>query len=332
MARTIGTALALVFMLQVHGSANAADTTPATQTAARIEPCVNMANQLEATNEGDWGPAITDRDFTDIARAGFETVRVPVRFAGHAGASAPYTIDPAFLARVDHVVTAARKAGLRVILDLHNYKELMADPAGNTARFTALWRQVAEHFRGFDDKVWFELLNEPNDKLDDTALTGVITPALAAVRESNPTRKVVIGGQKWSGIDSLATVPLPNDPNLVYTFHYYEPFAFTHQGAHWVSPPQPLGRTYPAAGDADMLARDVAKARAFMARTGQPLFMGEYGAYEVIPLDQRAAWTKAIHDAYAAAGIDGCVWGYANTFPIRVKGVWQAPILRAIGL
>ena len=61
------------------------------------------------------------------------------------------------------------------------------------------------------------------------------------VRASNPTRPVVIGGEFWSGIDSLATLPLPDDPYLVATFHYYEPFAFTHQGAPWITPLLPTG-------------------------------------------------------------------------------------------
>lgn len=305
---------------------------PASQAVARIGACVNMANHLEAPNEGDWGRPIAEDDFRIIAAAGFKTVRLPVRFSGHALTAAPYTIDAAFMARVDHVVTLARTAGLRIIIDMHNYDELFTDPSGNAARFAGLWRQVGDHFAGADDMVWFELINEPHDRLTDANLLSVLEPALAQVRVSNPTRKVVIGGQNYSGIDSLATLPLPTDANIVATFHYYDPFYFTHQGATFVTPTPPLGRSYPIAGDSDALARDQAKAHAFIARTGVPVFLGEFGAYEAAPLGDRARYYKAVHDAYAAEGIDGCAWGYTNSFPLRVGTSWVDELLRAVGL
>lgn len=307
--------------------------------AARSQPaptgigaCVNMANHLEPPREGDWGRRIAEDDFRIIAAAGFRTVRIPVRWSGHAARKPPYAIDPAFMARVDHVVGLARAAKLRVILNLHNYDALMADPAAHTQRFAGLWRQIAAHFAHSDPEVWFELLNEPHESLTNANLMATLQPALDAVRATNPTRKVVIGGQNWSGIDSLATLPLPDDANLVATFHYYEPFAFTHQGAGWVKPSPPRGRSFPQAGDLEAIAKDVAKAQAYQARTGRPLFMGEYGAYDPIPLDQRAAYYRTVHDAFGKVGIDGCVWGYTNGFAIRKGKTWLQPLLEAIGL
>src|SRR3546814_20509250 len=86
-----------------------------------------------------------------------------------------------------------------------------------------------------------EISNEPPDKLTNANLLATLAPALAAIRATNPTRAVVIGGENWSGIDSLATLDLPDDPNVYPTFHYYAPFDFTHQGATWVDPSQ-IGR------------------------------------------------------------------------------------------
>ena len=206
--------------------------------------CVNLSNMLEAPNEGDWGRAFRDDDATNIHAAGFATVRLPIRFAAHAATSPPYTIDPAFMARVRHVLEANVAAGLNVILDMHNYDELMADPAGQRARFAALWQQVAAEFRDQPDNVWFELMNEPNGDLNDSTLAATFAPALAAVRASNPDRIVIVGGQNWSGIDSLATSPIPDDPHIVVTFHYYDPFDFTHQGATWINPVLPTGRQF----------------------------------------------------------------------------------------
>jgi endoglucanase len=299
---------------------------------------MNMGNMLEAPNEGDWGRPIVDGDFTDIKAKGFATVRLPVRFSNHALTTPPYTIDGAFMDRVEHVVDTARAAGLRVILDLHHYEDpqgnLFADPAGQKARFAALWQQIATRFKDKDGQVWFELVNEPHGSLDDANLLSVLQPALDEVRKTNPTRPVVIGGQGYSGIASLATLQLPNDPYLVVTFHYYDPFEFTHQGATWITNPPPFGRAFPIGTDLADLDANVHKATNFMTSAKRPLFLGEYGAWEGIAVDQRATYYKAVHDAFKGANIDGCVWAYTNTFPFRDPSTnsWIGQLLTAVGL
>ena len=306
-----------------------------TQDDARIGPCMNMANHLEANpTEGAWGRAINDRDMAEIAAAGFETIRLPVRWSTHAGSTPPYTIDPAWMARVDEVVAQARAAGLRVILNDHHYDQLFITPDTEQARFIAIWRQVADHFKDADDMVWFELLNEPHNQINDSNLLSILEPALAVVRATNPTRPIVVGGENWSGINSLATLTMPDDPYLIATFHYYDPFPFTHQGASWPAEPQPLGATFGSAADRAELRESVRKVRDYMERTGRPLFLGEYGAYDVIPLDQRAAYYGAVSSAFREAGVDGCVWGYTNSFAFRDQqtGEWHTELLRAIGL
>jgi endoglucanase len=309
-----------------------------TQADARIGECINMGNMLEAPNEGDWGRAIVDGDFADIKAKGFATVRLPVRFSNHALTVAPYTIDAAFMDRVEHVVDTARAAGLRVILDLHHYEDpqgnLFTDPLGQKARFTALWQQIASRFKDKDAQVWFELINEPHGALDDSNLLTVLQPALDAVRKDNPTRPVVIGGQSYSGIDSLSTLKLPNDAYLILTFHYYDPFDFTHQGAPWIVNAPPFGRAFPIGSDLADLQGNVQKASDFMATAKRPLFLGEYGAWEGIAVDQRATYYKAVHDAFKAANVDGCVWAYTNTFPFRDPATngWISQLLTAIGL
>ena len=304
----------------------------------RLGKCVNVSNMLEAPREGDWGRAIAADDFTQIAAQGFATVRLPVRFSNHAATTAPYAIEPAFMDRVEQVVDSARAAGLRVILDLHHYEDpqgnVFTDPAGQAARFAALWKQIGERFRTKDANVWFELLNEPHGTLTHANLRAVLDPALREVRLTNPTRPVVIGGESWSGINSLATLPLPDDAYLVATFHYYDPFAFTHQGAPWITPVMPTGVLFPSGTDAADLAANVQKARDFIARTGRPLFLGEFGAYEGIPLAQRVTYYATVHDAFAAAGVDSCAWAYTNTMPLRdpASGAWITQLLDAIGL
>ena len=104
-------------------------------------------------------------------------------------------------------------------------------------------------------------------------------------------------GESWSGVHNLTTVPVFNDARIVYTFHYYDPFNFTHQGAPWITPALPTGVTFGSNAEKADLANNVTLAQNFMTRTGRPLFMGEYGAWEGISLPQRVDYYKTVHDA-----------------------------------
>jgi endoglucanase len=278
-----------------------------------------MGNQLEAQSEtAHGGVAIEASDFKRIREAGFTTVRVPVRWSNKTGDGPDYTIDSKWMARVTEVVDQALAAGLNVILNDHHFEAIDNDPAGNSAKLAAMWKQIAAHFADRPtSRLWFEIENEPHDKLTNAILNQTLAPALAAIRATNPDRSVIIGGENWSGIDSLATLELPADSNVYPTFHYYEPFDFTHQGAGWVKPKPPaLGRVYGSADDAERLVTDAAKIRAYVARTGLVPFMGETGAYDAhIPLAQRVQYTRAVHDTFAPLGVGICGWAYTNTFP-----------------
>ena len=307
---------------------------PATGIHIPVGKCVNMGNMLEAQpDEGNWGRAIVDGDFTIIRTAGFDTVRVPVWFSGHALISAPYTIDATFMARVRHVSDTANAAGLNVIVDLHNFDELSVDAAGNATRLAEMWRQIGVAFATAPSSVWFELTNEPHGNLTNANLVATLTPALTALRATNPTRPVIIGGQDWSGVNSLATLALPVDPYVVPTIHTYDPFNFTHQGASWVTPTPALGRVFGSAADYAELDANLQKVRDYITRTGRVPFVGEYGAIDDtgIPLAQRILYYRQMTSAYASIGVQTCAWGYTNTFRLRDQtGDWLPGMLDAI--
>jgi len=219
-----------------------------------------------------------------------------------------------------------------VILDMHNFDELFADPAGNTTRFAEMWRQIGAEFAAAPTSVWFELTNEPHGSLTNTNLVATLTPALTALRVTNPTRPVIIGGQDYSGVGSLATLSLPADPYVVPTIHTYDPFYFTHQGATWVTPTPPLGRTFGTAADYAELDSNLRAVRDYITRTGRVPFVGEYGVNDdpAIPLSQRVLYYGTITSAYASIGIQTCAWAYTNTFKLRDASDWLPGMLAAI--
>src|SRR5207249_4998810 len=104
---------------------------------------INLGNALEAPKEGEWGVKLEAEYFQTIKKAGFETVRLPVRWSAHAQAEAPYTIDPKFAGRVDWAIDQALANKLNIIVNVHHYGEVDADPDRHLPRLAGLWEQIA---------------------------------------------------------------------------------------------------------------------------------------------------------------------------------------------
>ncbi|MEE9319398.1 MAG: glycoside hydrolase family 5 protein [Granulosicoccus sp.] len=204
---------------------------------------INLANALDAPNEGEWGWSLAANHFDIIADAGFDSVRVPIRWSAHAATTAPYAIDQAFFERVDWVLDQTARTGLTTVIDVHHYLELMVDPTRHRARFLSIWQQISERYAQRPETVYFEILNEPTEAFtDDPAIwNNLLADALQIVRRTNATRPVVIGPVGWNAIEYLDQLVLPTDPNVIVSVHFYSPFEFTHQGADWVEPIPPLG-------------------------------------------------------------------------------------------
>ena len=298
----------------------------AISTAAAIGRGVNFGNMLEAPTEGAWGLTVTD-DFIDkAAAAGFTAVRLPVRWSNHASVDAPFTIDPAFMTRVQSIVDKLLAKGLVVILNMHHYRQLDGDPvdqgelpvanAAVDVRFVMLWDQIARAFQARGSRLVLELYNEPHGRLNGEPWNVLAARALGIVRKSNPDRIVVIGPTSWNGAGDLAKLKIPNDANLIATVHNYAPFTFTHQGAEWINPVLPVGVTCcNASQQAEMTAPlDVAKTWATAKQ--YPVFVGEFGAYSKGDETSRITFNRTMRSAMEARGMTWAYWEFAAGFGV----------------
>ena len=297
---------------------------------------VNFGNMLEAPNEGEWGLFVQEEYFDLVKEAGFDFVRLPVRWNTHANQEWPYTIDPAFFVRVDGIVNWAVERDLTIIVDFHHYEEMAWDPWSNKDRFLGIWKQVAEHYKDYPLNVLFELLNEPNDQLNAQLWNQYLVEALATVRETNPARDVVIGPVNWNSYDWLSTLDVPNDEHLIVTFHYYSPFQFTHQGAEWAGDEAQtwLGTTWDAtdAEKTEITANFDAVAE-WSARHGNVrILLGEFGAYSRAPQDSRVRWTEFVRGEAERHGFAWAYWEMASGFGAYdpSAGAWREDLLRAL--
>jgi endoglucanase len=307
----------------------------AAQAGRRLGRGINLGNALEAPREGDWGLVLEESHFEHIAKAGFHTVRVPIKWSAHAAPAAPFTIEESFFKRVDWVVEQARRRGLAAVLNVHHFDEIHADPDGQEPALAALWRQIALRYRNEPETVFFELLNEPNGKLTEERWNKMIPGLLSAVRESNPGRYVIVGPGNWNGVHGLEKLLLPeHDRRVIVTFHYYLPFEFTHQGAPWVrGSDRWKGKTWKGT-DAEIaaLTRDFDRAAAWARRNNRPLFLGEFGAYSAADLESRARWTAAVARAAESRGFSWAYWEFASGFGAfdKQQREWRKPLLDAL--
>ena len=295
--------------------------------------CVNMGNSLETPRLSNWnGRSYTQADYERIAAAGFDTVRIPMRWSAYTGPNPDHRIHPDFLALADQQIAWAQAAGLNIIINVHHFDPIMEEPEAHLDRFGTIWEQLVEHYADLPDNVWFEVLNEPHSQLKGDLMRRAQANALNIIRAADPDRIVILGGEDWSGIGSLDTNLETDDPNVVYTFHYYDPFSFTHQQAQWLGDDMPKGtRGWGSDEDRDELAAAVKIATKFRSRVGRPVFLGEFGAHSPIDNAERVEWAGAVRTAMEEAQIPWCLWSYGNTFALYSdEAGWDDSMLGAL--
>jgi endoglucanase len=274
------------------------------------------------------------RHFTEIKKAGFDFVRLNLQAFRHMDAQ--NRLEPQWLAKLDDVVRHAQAAGLGVIIDEHDFNPCSENVDVCRTKLSAFWTQVAPRFASAPRNVAFELLNEPHDKLNGEPWNELFAQVLAIVRSTNPSRIVVVGPTHWNSLKDLPLLRLPADPNLLVTFHYYEPFHFTHQGATWAGEEVKHlhGITWGTALDRAVLRSDFDQVGAWSIANHRPILLGEFGAYDKsgTPFDLRVAYIKAVREEAERHRFGWAYWQFEGDFVVwdMPNQRWIEPILKAL--
>jgi endoglucanase len=312
---------------------------------AAMQPSWNLGNTLDAIpEETSWGNPKASRELFKTVRAeGFRSVRIPVTWSAHQSATAPYTVDAAYMSRVKQVVDWALAEKLYVVLNVHHdswqwISKIPSDHDNVLARYDALWTQISAAFRDAPRTLLFESVNEPKF---DNATAAQKTPLMNELNTSfhkivrasgggNKGRLLVLTTQEGSPSqvlmnDLYATIKSLNDRQLVATVHYYSWYPFSVNIAG--------GTHYDDAAQDDL---DDAFARmrdTFVAR-GIPVYLGEYGllGYPDHNHPSRVERGEALkyyeHLGYAArlVGVTTALWD-----PGRQKGHVSRQEVRRLG-
>ncbi|MEO5774430.1 MAG: glycoside hydrolase family 5 protein [Sphingomicrobium sp.] len=333
----------------VAASATSASAQLAPVSATQLSPGWNLGNSLESTGSGrtpfttsqetNWGnPVVNQQIMNGVATAGFKSVRIPVSWMQYADRN--NNIAPFWLARVKQVVDYARNAGLYVIINEH-WDGGWLQPTSRTARtanpkLKALWTQVGNYFKNYDDHLIFAGTNEvmvdgqygtPTAE-NCTAQTGfnqVFVDAVRATGGNNSTRTLIFQGYN-TNIDNTITAcgaKVPTDPTpgrLMAEFHYYDPWNFAGSETstiwQWGSIATDPAATETWANEPYVEAQ-FDKLKANYVDKGIPVIIGEFGAiskteYDA-PMKYRSFWDQYISGSAKRHGIAPIYWD--NGYP-----------------
>ena len=177
---------------------------------------------------------ITEEDVINIKNMGFDHIRLG--FDQIVVEESPYVYRERIFELLISFADSCKKHGLRLVLNLHkaigNYCDIaeaftLFDSRELQDRFIALWVEIERRFANYPD-VMFELLNEVRD-IEPMLWNNLAEETLGAIRKQNPERPVIVGSTCWNNCNALKALKLYDDENVIYTFHIYDPFEFTHQ-------------------------------------------------------------------------------------------------------
>jgi len=317
--------------LLLAGAAFAADAPlSAADQVAQMKRGVNIVGYDPLWQDASKG-RFKPRHFKIIKDGGFDTVRI--NLYGFRHMNEKLELAPTWFETLDWLVDEAVKQKLNVILDEHDYERCHEDTARCRKLVLAFWSQVAERYKHAPRNVVFEILNEPNRAMNEV-WNALHAEALALIRKSNPTRNVIIGPAFWNNMSWLPKLDLPaDDRHIIVTVHYYEPHEFTHQGASWAPEYTRLsGIHWGSPADLAKIDRDFDVAQAWAKQHDRPILLGEFGAYDKAPQQDRIRYTAAVARAAERRGWAWTYWQFDSNFVVYDvdKDGWNEPIYRAL--
>lgn len=289
---------------------------------------------------------ITEDDVRNIASMGMDHIRLGFDQIVLEDAQNPGVYRERIFQIIDAFIGWCEKHGLNVVLNLHkavgNYCDIqepvkLLDDENLQNRFVALWQAFERRYTDHP-QVAFELLNEVRD-VDPEKWNQLAERSIRELRRLNPTRRLIVGSRCWNSPDELSKLRLYEDENVVYTFHNYAPFAFTHQQGVLQADPLYYNRKMAYPSDIEPY-RDYERYvygaqnpypdrqhmdKAFLRWTlrgafefvrqhpDKILWCGEFGTIRHCKLEYRENWMRDMISLLREYRIPYCVWNYLST-------------------
>lgn len=278
-----------------------------------------------------------------IAAAGFETVRLPVAF-DYFMREGSTQLNEAILQKLHDTYMNCRRLNLKLVIVYHYGKLTDQNRETESDRIVQIWKQVIQYLREFSsEKLFFELYNEPVTSAETWTLTA--NTIVKALRKEDHDRIFIIGGTNYNGINELLAMgKLPvDDGKILYTFHFYEPYVFTHQGAEWTKEktymtglpypfrkrkmPELIGAApdsevikeferFPRESNYNYLYSRIKRIKADADKLNLPLICTETGVINLANAKSKSAYLRDITRLMQQFEIPTMLWDYNDKFGI----------------
>ncbi len=297
--------------------------------------------------EQTWDETILDKtvikvsDFQLLKQLGFKSIRLPVAFEcfQHNNQAMQKVWN-----HIDEILKLCKLYGFRLVICYHSGSLNENNYLTEAVTISTTWDIIAKRYiRESADILFFEVYNEPlhmNPQIWENAAIQVI----AAIRRIDKTRTLIVGASNFNSIYELSRSTPFKDNNIIYTFHFYEPFFFTHQGAEWVgNQAATIGVAFPyneenfptlnpkakhtwgetnyyqyrRDGNEQSVRDKLQIVKNWAIKYHLPILCGEYGVYnKYADLDSRCRYIKTVRQTLKELHIPGMLWDYNSNFSI----------------
>ncbi|MCL1903641.1 MAG: glycoside hydrolase family 5 protein [Oscillospiraceae bacterium] len=248
---------------------------------------------------------VTTRDLIKrLKEAGFDAIRFPVTWYKMAGGEPDYKIEEKWLAHVQNIVNMAVAEDMYIILNTHHDEYIMRfdeDAAVGERAVAALWTQIAERFKDYNEKLIFEGLNEPRARNNAWDVRGswdwsgdedkyitlnrwnqAFVNAVRGTGGNNEKRHLMLATYAAQSYDGpINGFELPTDPitgngtdRFIWSIHVYSPHNWAHNA----------NGTYDGAS---AVQNDLERVAERAAELGLPVIFGEWGSVSQLDIDMR---------------------------------------------
>lgn len=293
----------------------------------------NLGNTLDATGSGmasetSWGQPKTTKEMIDFVKdSGFSTIRIPVSWSNHTDKD--HNISEEWMNRVNEVVDYAVDSGLYVIINSHHdndaYYPTSEKYEKSSEYLTAVWKQIAERFKDYDERIVFETMNEPRlsgtnkewwfadndaDGIDSIeTIVKLNQDAVDTIRAAggyNETRYIMVPSNRadaWTAMHK--SFSLPNDPanRLIVSVHAYSPYDFAMNESGYSE--------WDGSKVGDLNFMD--ELDKMYIKNGVGVVIGEFGATNKNNLEDRVRWADDFTAKASGLGISCVLWDNGGT-------------------
>jgi aryl-phospho-beta-D-glucosidase BglC (GH1 family) len=237
-----------------------------------------------------------------VKEAGFNTVRIPITWASHLGPAPDYTIDEAWLNRVEEIVNYVLDNDMYAIINLHHEENAWLIPTyANQEKITAqikkIWEQIANRFKNYSDYLIFEAMNEPRVVGSSTEWIGGTAENRAVINNLNAAAVNTIRASGGNNAKRFIMIPthaactlteamndlvIPNnDSRVIVSLHMYSPYYFA-----MVANSTP---TWGSDSDKASLSSEFEAIYNKFIKNGRAVVIGEFGTIDKNNLSSRVA-------------------------------------------